>query len=391
MIIVGGLYQERCVVPEWNQLFGSGGRAAIALATLAPDIRLHCFVADDFKPRAQMAMAACGVELVAAPGPALLVFSYFHPSSRASWFDSGRAATALDIRGDLVLRFGMIEGEALVTTDTAVYDPQFEPVRFRDNGSTARRVATVLNEEEARGLGATDDPIAGAMAVLADGPEDVVVLKRGASGALVFTHSASPQHIPAYRASTIFKIGSGDVFSAAFALHWGSEGRRAAEAADLASRAVAHYVNCRTLPLPKDAAYLHGPAAPIGKLGMVYLAGPFFTLGQRWLIEEALRTLRGLGCPVFSPLHEVGFGDPQTVTPADLAGLDGSTAVLALLDGGDPGTLFEVGHARSRGIPVVGLAEDVLGRDLTMPLGSGCDIVSDLTTAAYRTAWASMR
>jgi nucleoside 2-deoxyribosyltransferase len=124
---------------------------------------------------------------------------------------------------------------------------------------------------------------------------------------------------------------------------------------------------------------------------MVYLAGPFFTLGQRWLIEEALRTLRGLGCPVFSPLHEVGFGDPQTVAPADLAGLDGSTAVLALLDGSDPGTLFEVGHARSRGIPVVGLAEDVLGRDLTMPLGSGCDIVSDLTTAAYRTAWASMR
>jgi len=391
VIVVGGLYQERCVVPEWNQLFGSGGRAAVALAALAPDIRLHCFVTDDFKDRAQMTMAACGVELVAGSGPPLLVFSYFHPSSRPSWFDSGRAATTLGVRGDLVLRFGMIEGDAVVTTDTAVYDPQFEPARFRDNGSTARRVATVLNDEEARALGATEDPVAAAAALLADGPEDVVVLKRGASGALVFTPSAAPEPIPAYRASTIFKIGSGDVFSAAFALHWGREGRPAAEAADLASRAVAHYVACRTLPLPKDAAYLHGPAAPMGDMGMVYLAGPFFTLGQRWLIEEALRTLRGLGCPVFSPLHEVGCGDAQTVAPADLAGLDGSTAVLAILDGGDPGTLFEVGHAKSRGIPVIGLAEDVLGRDLTMPLGSGCEIVSDLTTAAYRTAWASMR
>jgi len=391
VIVVGGLYQERCVVPEWNQLFGSGGRAAVALATMAPGTKLHCFVADAFKRRAEMALAACGVELVATSGPALSTFSYFHPLSRASWSDMGRAANALDVSGDLVLRFGMIEGDAVVTANTAVYDPQSDPGRFRDNGSTARRVATVLNEDEARVLGATEDSTAGAMALLVDGPEDVVVLKRGVLGALVFTGSAKPERIPAYMAESIFKIGSGDVFSAAFAFHWGREGRPAAAAADLASRAVAHYVGCRTLPLPEGAAYVHGSPAPTGDLGKVYLAGPFFTLGQRWLIEEALKALLDLGCRVFSPLHEVGFGEPQTVAPADLAGLDDSAAVLALLDGGDPGTLFEVGYARSRGIPVIGLAEDVLLRDLTMPTGSGCEIVKDLTTAVYRSAWASMR
>ncbi|WP_236961022.1 nucleoside 2-deoxyribosyltransferase [Methylobacterium durans] len=124
---------------------------------------------------------------------------------------------------------------------------------------------------------------------------------------------------------------------------------------------------------------------------MIYLAGPFFDLAQRWLVEEALERLQALGAPVFSPLHEVGMGRPaQETATADLEGLDRCAAVLALLDGADPGTLFEVGYARAHGKPVVVLAERVEDLHLTMLAGSGCAVVRDLTSALYRTVWAAM-
>ena len=34
MIVVGGTYSEYCYHPEWDQIFGSGGRGAAALSSL---------------------------------------------------------------------------------------------------------------------------------------------------------------------------------------------------------------------------------------------------------------------------------------------------------------------------------------------------------------------
>ena len=57
---------------------------------------------------------------------------------------------------------------------------------------------------------------------------DVVVVKRGCSGATVHRPGRDPVAVPAYRSARVFKIGSGDVFSAAFAHHWGERGLDAA-------------------------------------------------------------------------------------------------------------------------------------------------------------------
>ena len=75
------------------------------------------------------------------------------------------------------------------------------------------------------------------------------------------------------------------------------------------------------------------------------------------------------------------------IAQADLKGLRNCSKVLALLDGVDPGTIYEVGYARALGIPVVALAERVEPEHLTMIAGSGCDIVNDFTTAIYRILW----
>ncbi|WP_375167134.1 MULTISPECIES: PfkB family carbohydrate kinase [unclassified Bradyrhizobium] len=87
----------------------------------------------------------------------------------------------------------------------------------------------------------------------------VLVVKRGPRGAIVYQVGDDPIEIPVYRSETVFKIGSGDVFSAAFALHWGERAIDAATAADIASKSVAHFVDGHALPLPESLNH-GGPA-----------------------------------------------------------------------------------------------------------------------------------
>lgn len=232
----------------------------------------------------------------------------------------------------------------------------------------------------------------------------MVVVKNGVEGATVVTAGRTGL-VPSFVTPTVFPIGSGDVFSAAFAAEWAVRGTDPFEAARLASAATARYCHTRTLPLPSDlasvaAGYEPGDAGArgAGKWPLVYLAGPFWTLPQFWLLNEARRCLEGQDLAVFSPFHEVGLlcDDPTTeqvaaVARADLAGLERADAVFALLDGLDPGTLFEVGYARSRGTPVVGLAEAVPRLELTMYEGTGCFLTSDFATAVYRAGWEARR
>jgi nucleoside 2-deoxyribosyltransferase len=72
----------------------------------------------------------------------------------------------------------------------------------------------------------------------------------------------------------------------------------------------------------------------------------------------------------------------------DLEGLDECQAVLAILNGSDAGTVFEVGYAIARGIPVVALAQNMRPEDLKMPTGSGCRVVDDIVSAIYHAIWA---
>jgi nucleoside 2-deoxyribosyltransferase len=61
--------------------------------------------------------------------------------------------------------------------------------------------------------------------------------------------------------------------------------------------------------------------------------------------------------------------------------------MFAIIDGIDSGTLFEVGYARARGLPVYALAQAVTPEDLKMVNGSGCLVFDDFVTAIHHTAW----
>jgi hypothetical protein len=390
--VVGGFYVERCIEPQWNEIFGSGGRAAAAVAGAGTPVRFHTYVADRHLNDAQAFATQWDIELIRSPSDRMVAFDYFHPLSTPGISPvPGRLESLPPIRveGEVVLRFGMLEGDAIVKADRVVYDPQsaFSTPRFTDNGSQANHLALVLNRVEATTMSGESDPVKAAEKLLRSGAAEAVIIKRGAHGALVATN-ASQSLIPAYQSDWVWKIGSGDVFSAVFAYYWGVQNLEPAAAAELASRATAHYAGTRHLPVPGKSHLENMSLTPtkFGK-GLVYLAGPFFDMGQRWLIEEAKADLEAMGVEVFSPIHEVGPGPAEVIAAADLEGLERSSAVLAIVSGMDPGTVFEIGYATKMGIPIVALAQNVKPEDVKMIAGSGAIITSDYCTAIYKTSW----
>jgi hypothetical protein len=244
----------------------------------------------------------------------------------------------------------------------------------------------VANAREIAALSGTDDKVAGARDILDRWNAEVVVVKSGLDGATIVTRDRS-MSVPAFRTRSSFTIGSGDVFAAAFTAFWAIEKQDPQTAARNASLAVADYVEDRNLPIRPSTVLALSSRAPLKPdRDRVYLAGPFFTMAQRWLIDEGRRCLAEVGMKVFSPFHEIGPGPAEEVGPADIAALRECDAVFAVLDGLDSGTVFEVGYARAIGKPVVGFSQNVSEEDLKMIEGSGCTVLGDFVTAVLAVA-----
>jgi hypothetical protein len=398
--VVGGTYLEVCHVPEWRNVYGSGARAACAASSLCQGVELHTFVGPDCDADLRALCDAFSILAHIEKTPQTISFRYFHGLSTPTvWpvIQTLRSGPIITVRGDAVLRFGMLEGSAHVEGSHVVYDPQsvFDPRPFGENGSLAEHLAVVLNRAEARALVGDSNVDVMADGIMAMMGAEIVILKQGAEGALLVTQSGIRAHIEAFESPAVFPIGSGDVFSAVFAALWAESHVNPVVAAKFASLGAAYYCSTRNLPIPPSEAEIRSvvpelcevpPRRRTGKR-RCYLAGPFFNLGQRWVIEEAKAALESQGIEVFSPLHDVGHGQAQFVVPEDLKALNTVDLVFGVVDGLDPGTLFELGYARSKGIPVVAFTEQEQGESLKLLVGSDCRIETDFTTAIYRTNW----
>ena len=257
LTVAGGVYHEHCIWPDWDQIYGSGGRAAAALSGHVDSITLRTYARPDTAERIATNAAVYGFNFDPVSADQTVSFEYIHSLS----IPVIRPAPALirlhapfPVSGDVVLRFGMMEGSAVVEADRCVYDPQsaFHPERFNTNGSNANHLAIVANRSEVLALGCGSDPIASAKTLLNEGAE-VVIVKLGVEGAIV-VEPKTVTPVPAYKTEQVWKIGSGDVFAAMFAAAWGVRGKSPVDAVNFVSRAVAEYVTSMALPIPSAEA-----------------------------------------------------------------------------------------------------------------------------------------
>lgn len=377
MHIVGGLYRELCDIPSWDCTMGSGVRAAMATADLSPGSELHTY-ASSADNAAIRALLGRGVTVKTTARSSPIVFAYFHPLSSPHVEPPREAISRLPtlrVTAEAVLRFGFLEGDAIVTADRAVYDPQTwrNPQPFSANGSTAGELALVLNELELREAAGIDNLDQAACHLINETGAQVVVVKKGACGASVYDAAGSVAHVPAYRSSKIFKIGTGDIFSAVFAVYWAERKMPAAQAADLASRSVSLYCETRTFKFdPLFLSQRHPVAAIAG--ARICIEGGTESIGQRYTMEEARFALRELGMEVMCPEteHEAGAWNAD--------------ATLVIDDGLSSHALIRIRKAQAQGRPVVVLHER---SNTTVSLTKDIEVTDDFASAIYLAAWAA--
>ncbi|AYH03761.1 nucleoside 2-deoxyribosyltransferase [Pectobacterium parmentieri] len=272
-----------------------------------------------------------------------------------------------------MLRFGFLEGDAVVNANRAVYDPQTwrNPQAFLDNGSTANELSIVLNELELQhATGITQQEEAASQLIKMQNAYSVVV-KAGIKGATVYERTGKTTHIPAYRSSKVFKIGTGDVFSAIFAFHWAYRGCSTEESADLASRSVALYCNSRQFTFSQALMSKLLPVAYV-RQAKICLEGAVDSLGQRYVLEEARLALSELGMDVHCP--ELEFSTLDIV----------ADAVLVVDDGLNFDAKKRIENAIAADVPVVVLRERMTTNTTEI---KSVLITNDFTTAMYLTAW----
>jgi hypothetical protein len=400
--VVGGSYGEECAYPRLQLYRGSGGRAAAVLASLNAKVTLHTITGPKLTPIFESIASNLGYTLVAHPGADDIWFRYRHPLGKPTihYCLNIDNSNTPPIQTDLVVVYGMIEGRPPIHAKRAVYDPQdgIKSKPFDINGSTAEELALVVSHSEGEALTGESDCNRIAEKLFGQSNVTVVVVKCGPQGALVKT-STTHEWVRPFPTYHVHKIGSGDVFSAAFAYAWLIEGQTPVSSAWFASRITAAYVELGQDSIDANLLSSYREEAKTAETNFVgqtprfipdtqiYLAAPFFNTAEQWRVDEVRDALKDMGFKVFSPIHDVGIGPSEEVTPADLFGLEQSGVVIALLDGLDPGTLFEVGYARAKGIPVVVVAESINPELLTMIIGSGCEVTTDLSTGIYAVCW----
>ncbi|MGH2966291.1 MAG: PfkB family carbohydrate kinase [Solirubrobacterales bacterium] len=354
-----------------------------------PDLRLHTSVSESEMVDFAAVTGVFGIKAHAVPRDSPVTFNYFTPLSPPA-IDGmdARLLGPITATDDVVLRFGMLERDQQVDLSCAalILDPQGESRALPSGETHHKRLAVVANEREIRRLGGSADTTQAAGFLLASTKAQAIVVKSGARGVRVITNKGEVLVGPR-PTQRVNPIGSGDVFSAAFAYVFGIKDADAVEAARVASAYTSQVVSSVGEPALGDE-----PAPALGEFSeapTVYLASPFFGLGQEWLVDLVRRALVDIGAVPFSPLHDVGRGGPE-VARRDLDGIDRSGAVLALVDGFDAGTIFEIGYAVRCGKPVVAYLDPQRSEDLTMLAGSGVEITDDLSTAVYRSVWRAM-
>ncbi|MBF6037920.1 carbohydrate kinase family protein [Pseudomonas sp. P154a] len=377
MHIVGGLYRELCDVPFWDSTLGSGGRAALAANALASGVEFSTY-ASPADRSALVSLESQGIITHAATRPSPIVFAYFHPLS-SPHIEPPRASinreNSISVTGNAVLRFGFLEGDAVVTANRAVYDPQtwHNPPSFGANGSTARELALVMNELEVRQITGIDELHLAAQHLLKRQRAQVVVIKQGARGASVYEGVGKISHIPAYRSSSVFKIGTGDIFTAVFAVHWAQGELPPHQAADLASRSVSVYCDTRAFEFDESILKQRQPISS-WRGGRVRLEGGVDSLGQRYTMEEARFALRELGVDVTCPQIEVANAGWNT------------DATLVINDELSVESLARIAEDRARSIPIITLHERTTAASV---LTVATETTDDFTTAMYLAVWAA--
>lgn len=325
MIIAGGTYRENCLYPRWDHIYGSGLRATVAVSSVSPGTTLHTYVHPEWHDDVEATLRSLGLCGKLVPTDQQITYSFLHALQKLDLpREPEKKEPLLHAKGEVVLRFGMLEGDAQVEGDRVVYDPQSSSALFEDNGSRSRTLATIIAWSDLNpGIPGGPDRYLPSLASLTAAVVDwrdqgsaphLIIVKDGLGGLILF-QGDEPTLVPTYAAESFFRIGSGDVIAAAFAYAWGELRLAPGEAADYAARCAAYFVEGPRLPLPPPAELVGRMPAPKRKQDLCILGVGDFPLQS--LVLPTKGWIEYLGGTVSHTMFDL-FDRPRSGDVVDL-------------------------------------------------------------------------
>ena len=120
--VVGGVYYEQCLRPAWNNLYGSAGRVAVALANIGAKVCLHSYFTEMALNQFRNDYGLLS-NLTICPSSSResVYFRYVHDSAKPEINPCPvKPNDPLIINKSKVVRFGMMEGDAVIQSAGAV-------------------------------------------------------------------------------------------------------------------------------------------------------------------------------------------------------------------------------------------------------------------------------
>jgi hypothetical protein len=110
--VVGGCYAEICLMPSWNHIYGSAGRAAAAISARTTAVELHTILSEQFQTDFHFTMSLYDVAHNFVSSRCSVTFEYLHPLAspyRSIEGNTPEVGTLPHVRRDNILVFGMVE------------------------------------------------------------------------------------------------------------------------------------------------------------------------------------------------------------------------------------------------------------------------------------------
>lgn len=395
--VIGGTYQELNLELCSNLVLGSGLRATqFLLENGVENVRFN--TCGDKTNQQMLEIYQSTYEKLkftfqCTPSEHLITFKYnFSLDSPLIYpnVNTIERKEVIDVKSENVLCFGMLECNSKIDAKCVVYDPQtsVNPFKFSDFGK-ANELIYVVNQNEAYAL-SRSKKIDEILNFFFDRERvKALIIKNGPHGATLYENKDKWFSIPSYITSNVNKIGSGDIFSAAIAFFWFKNQDLPLEQVALnASKCTANYCNNGVLKI-EDLEGFDFKEYTYKDLNskQVYIASPIFSLPDVWLVDKVREAFLNLGVNVFSPYHDIGYGQTQAIAQLDLDAINKSDVIFTILDGLDSGTLIELGYTMSIKKKIIAYHRTVEAKSLLMLSPSDISYYNDLTTAIYQCVW----
>jgi len=391
--VIGGTYREIDYDDITMDIYGSGYRCCKFLLENKCDVNYYTSGNDEVgKYLKEIKKVYSNFNFQLTKSKDLITFKYSFALDTPSIFPNIlniKKTENIKVESGNIICYGMLESEFNITGNKVIYDPQtsLNPKKFSEIGN-ANQLIYIVNINEAKSISSQNDLEEIKKFFFISENAFALIIKNGPYGAKLYLKNNDEVEIPSFVTENVNKIGSGDIFASSFGYYWMNKNLPLEECAILASKVTSLYCD-KKVYIDVEESEFNFIEFKNNKFRekQIYLAAPFFSIAELIIIDKIRNAFLEFGVKVFSPFHDIGLGDEETIAIKDLQAIKDSDIIFCVFDNLDSGTLIESGFALAMNKKIIGYHRTCKDSELLMLKPGDLKIFKNLTSAIYHTIW----